>query len=134
MVSRIFKFKWDRSSFEEYAKHSALNLGQALHELRFFYSHPDFDKKAPRGSLKHFQLSCEQRSKRALNDLFYATIPPHWHHSEDELASLHQVPIRNWFLAGYSAWRFNEDGTFKDGDMTGVDQRWDPRCLEHDAL
>src|SRR6185312_4644191 len=46
---------------EEYAKHTALNLGQALQGLRYLTSHPDVDVRAPRGSLLHALLSLNVR-------------------------------------------------------------------------
>jgi hypothetical protein len=112
---------------EEYIKHSALNLGQTLQGIRFFFSHPDIDRAAPRGSLKHAALSARLRLKRILNDLFFALIPPHWHHTKEELGSMTKTPILRWFQYGYCAWRFEESGELKR-DLTGVDKRWDPRC------
>ena len=114
--------------FEEYTKHSALNFGQALQGLRYLFSHPDFDSVAPRGTLRHAFLSAGLRSRRAVNDLFFALIPPHWHHTREELASMTKVPVSMWFLAGYCAWRFTESGELLSPPPTDVDKRWDPRC------
>ena len=113
--------------FDEYAKHSALNIGQALHDARYLFSHPDVDSRAPRGGLKHAWLSAQQRSKTLMNDLFFAIIPPHWHHSREELAAMAPISMSRWFRYGYCAWRFTETGEPKP-DLTGVDHRWDPRC------
>ena len=55
------------------------------------------------------------------------TIPPHWHHTRDELRGLCGVPIGRWFWYGYCAWRFDENGQAK-ASLDGVDRRWDPRC------
>lgn len=112
----------------EYASHTALNLGQALQGLRYFHSHPDFDAVAPRGGFRHLRLSMALRGKRVCNDFFFATWPPHWHHTPDEIASLHGVPLHRWFQYGYCAWRFDETGQKKE--LNGQeDPRWDPRCL-----
>ena len=70
---------------EEYLKHFALNLGQALQGVRYLFSHPDVDEIASRGSVGHAVRSAGLRSKRVFNDLFFALIPPHTHHSRDEL-------------------------------------------------
>jgi hypothetical protein len=113
--------------FEAYAKHTALNLGQALQGLRYVYSHPDVDLSAPRGSAKHLGLSLLKRGKLIANDLFFAAIPPHWHHTPEEIQAFRGVPMGRWFLYGYCAWRFGETGEPKP--LTGnEDPRWDPRC------
>ncbi len=112
---------------EEYAKHFALNVGQALQGLRYFFSHPDIDELSPRGTFKHAVFSMRLRSKRIGNDLFFALVPPHWHHTREELDSMRCVPSAKWFQYGYCAWRFSESGNPQD-DLTSVDKRWDPRC------
>jgi hypothetical protein len=112
---------------EEYIKHFALNFGQALQGVRFFFSHPDIDEAAPRGTLRHAARSACLRSKRVVNDLFFALIPPHWHHTREELSSMRRTPTVRWFQYGYCAWRFTESGEPKE-KSTGVDRRWDPRC------
>jgi hypothetical protein len=113
---------------EEYWKHSVLNFAQALHGIRHLFSHPDFDAVAPRGSWRHARLSAGLRSKRLVNDFFFALIPPHWHHTREELAGMAKVPAIRWFQYGYSVWRFNEDGSFHDYGNALPDKRWDPRC------
>jgi hypothetical protein len=113
---------------EEYAKHTALNLGQALQGLRYLTSHPDVDTHAPRGTLRHVAASIALRSKRIVNDLFFATIPPHWHHTREELAAMKPVPISRWFQYGYCAWRFDEGGEPRAEIGVDIDRRWDPRC------
>ena len=113
---------------EEYAKHTALNLGQALQGLRYLTSHPDIDARAPRGTLRHVAHSIALRSKRIANDLFFATIPPHWHHTREELAAMTSVPIHRWFQYGYCAWRFDESGQPRATIGIEIDRRWDPRC------
>ena len=84
---------------EEYAKHALLNLGQACQGLRYFYSHPDIDLVATRGSFAHFLRSITFRTKMIANDLVFALLPPHWHHTSAELQSMHAVPLQKWFLA-----------------------------------
>ena len=117
-----------RRVFEEYAKHGSLNLGQALQGIRYFYSHPDIDDEAAPGTLLHVALSARLRSKRVANDLFFALIPPHWHHSRDELAVMTRVSLSRWFQYGYCAWRFTDSGDAKEPLPPNIDKRWDPRC------
>jgi len=117
------------SFFEEYIKHSALNFAQALHGISYFFSHPDIDRVWPRGTPAHAFRSAGLRTKRIGNDLFFAIIPPHWHHTREELDSMTRTPLSRWFQYGYSAWRFTESGERKE-DLTDVDRRWDPRCQE----
>jgi hypothetical protein len=117
-----------RRFLEEYAKHFALNFGQALQGIRYLFSHPDVDTVARRGSIRHAALSVRLRSKRVANDLFFALIPPHWHHTRDELAQMRQTPISRWFQYGYCAWRFRDSAESSD-----VDRRWDPRCIDPNA-
>jgi hypothetical protein len=112
---------------EDYAKHAALNYGQALQGLRYLLSHPDIDARARRGTLKHAALSLGLRSRRVANDLLFAALPPQWHHSREELLAMRTVSLAKWFQYGYCAWRFEEDGSPK-ADISAVDRRWDPRC------
>src|SRR5262249_5382677 len=112
---------------EEYVKHTALNLGQALQGLRYLTSHPDVDPRASRGVPRHALLAVALRSRRVANDLFFAAIPPHWHHTADELRVMTTVPIGRWFQYGYCAWRFAEDGAPRRDLGPHVDRRWDPR-------
>ncbi len=114
--------------FEEYAKHAALNIGQVAQGLRYFYSHPDIDRRVPRGTLKHFGLSIGLRARRVVNDFVFTLLPPRWHHTPEELAVMRPVPLRKWFLYGYCQWRFTETGAPKVLDGT-EDRRWDSRCL-----
>lgn len=113
---------------EEYAKHFALNVGQALQGLRYFYSHPDADELAPRRSLRHAALSMRLRATRVANDLFFAVLPPHWHHSPEELSAMIGISASRWFQYGYCAWRFTDTGAPKAPLPEDVDRRWDPRC------
>lgn len=114
--------------FEEYAKHTALNLGQALQGLRYLTSHPDVDTRAPRGTLQHALLSTALRARRVANDLLFAAIPPHWHHTPEELVGMTTISLRRWFQYGYCAWRFTDTGEPRTDLDAHVDRRWDPRC------
>jgi len=116
------------SFVEEYAKHCSLNLGQALQGIRYLHSHPDIDAIATRGTLLHVALSAQLRSKRVANDLFFALVPPHWHHSREELSVMTRISLSRWFQYGYCAWRFTESGAPKVPLPKGIDKRWDPRC------
>lgn len=116
-----------RRFLEDYAKHAALNFGQALQGIRYVFSHPDVDARAARGSFQHATQSAQVRLRRVANDLFFAALPPQWHHSADELLAMRTHSIARWFQYGYCAWRFDDDGKMKT-DLTGVDRRWDPRC------
>src|ERR1700761_2236581 len=116
-----------RRFLEEYAKHAVLNFGQALQGLRWFFSHPDIDAEAPRGSLRHMLRSAGKRGRLVANDLFFALLPPHWHHTSEELQGLCAIPAARWFQYGYCAWRFDADGQEK-ADLAGADGRSDPRC------
>jgi hypothetical protein len=92
------------------------------------HSHPDVDEVAPRGTLRHTALSVRLRSRRIVNDLFFAVIPPHWHHTRAELAQMTNISASKWFQYGYCAWRFTESGALNDNLSPSVDKRWDPRC------
>jgi hypothetical protein len=113
---------------EEYAKHAALNLGQAMQGVRYLFSHPDIDGVAPRGTLRHLTASMRLRATRVAGDFFFALIPPHWHHTREELRGMAPISMSRWFQYGYCAWRFTDAGEAKT-DLTAVDRRWDPRCL-----
>ena len=117
-------FEW----IEEYAKHAALNLGQALQGLRYLLTHPKVDGSAKRGSFRHAWLSLELRSKLVVNDLFFAILPPRWHHTKEELAGMHAVSLKHWFQAGYAPYRFAETGELLPPDEICREPRWDPRC------
>ncbi len=81
--------------FEEYAKHTALNLGQAARDVRYLGNHPQADGVID--SMKH-------RIPSLLNNLMYAALPPQLHHSADELADLKKAPMQDWFMHGYKPW------------------------------
>lgn len=94
--------------FDEYIKHTFLNLGQAARDIRYFYYHPDADKNPLIGRSSHFLLSLFLRLKNLANNLFYALIPPHWHHSKEELMNMTSGTVKEWFLYGYAPWEYKD--------------------------
>lgn len=118
------------SFLEEYVKHSALNFGQVAQGFRFLLTHPDVDSVASPGTIRHAATALPLRARRIANDLFFALIPPHWHHTSQELASLHHHATRKWLEAGYSPYRFSETGEYLAGDQITHEPRWDPRCRD----
>lgn len=113
---------------EEYAKHAALNVGQALHGLRHIASHPRIDRIARRGTARHAWLSLGLRGKLVANDLLFAILPPRWHHSSEELQAFRTLPFARWFLAGFAPYRLDEEGELLPDDQLRREPRWDPRC------
>ncbi|WP_413288283.1 hypothetical protein [Bdellovibrio sp. HCB337] len=95
-----------RSFTEEYLKHTALNLGQLARDFRYFYYHPDADKVAKEGSLRHYVYSSGRRVKSMGNNLFYSVIPPHWHHTAEDLMTMPAGSMKEWFLHGYAPWEY----------------------------
>jgi len=92
--------------FRDYAKHTALNLGQAARDLRFFYYHPGADKLAKEGSLRHAALSAPRRTKSLANNLLFSALPPQLHHSPKELSTMKSGSHAAWFLYGYMPWKY----------------------------
>lgn len=92
-----------------YANHSALNLGQAARDVRYFYEHPDADKIAPHGTALHVASSVASRIPSLASNLYYGALPPQLHHSKEELSgeedSLH---LRDRFLQGYDPWSYSK--------------------------
>lgn len=114
----------------EYLNHSALNFGQALHGLRFLFTHPDVDRIAPPRTVKHAAHAAPLRLRRIANDLFFAILPPRWHHTRAELQVFHQSPARRWFQAGFGPYRFTESGDPVPEAEIVREVRWDPRCKD----
>lgn len=98
---------------EEYWKHTALNLGQVVRDLRYFYYHPDADKIAAEGTLKHYSYSGLRRIGSLGNNIFYSIIPPHWHHTKEELELMKPGSAKEWFLHGYAPWSFPDPSKVK---------------------
>ena len=91
---------------EEYLKHTALNLGHVVKHIRLFYSYPDIENRAAKGSMLFFLLSLSKRLERAGNNLFYALIPPRSHHSAKDLESMKDASVKAWFLYGSAPWKY----------------------------
>jgi hypothetical protein len=109
-----------RSLLNEYWKHTALNLGQLVRDFRFFYYHPASDRIAREGTAKHYAASFVHRLRSMGNNAFYAIVPPHWHHTAEDLRSMSSVQTHKWFLHGYAPWRFSDPrkGNTKNGAFT----------------
>jgi hypothetical protein len=112
--------KKKRSILDEYWKHTALNLGQATRDIRFFYYHPAADSLVKGGTLTHGLYSMLKRAESLGNNLYYAIIPPHGHHTSSDLRSMSSAPARLWFLHGYAPWRFPDPrpGKKRNGAFT----------------
>lgn len=115
---------------EAYLKHSALNFGQALQGLRYLFTHPDMDRIAPPGTVRHAVRSLPLRIARIGNDLFFTVLPPQWHHSREELETLRRFSVRHWFQCGYGPYRFVETGDLHTDLDALPEPRWDPRCRD----
>lgn len=115
---------------EVYLKHSALNFGQAAQGLRFLFTHPDADAFASPGTPRHIARSLRLRLPRLVNDLFFAAIPPQWHHTPEECLSFRPHPAGWWFDAGYRPCRFTETGALLPPGAVTREARWDPRCRD----
>lgn len=113
---------------EEYFKHAALNFGQALQGLRFLHTHPDIDRIARPGTLRHRLHALPLRLRRGANDLLFAVLPPRWHHTREELAVFAHAPVGLWFQAGFAPCGFGETGERLPPEDRVREARWDPRC------
>lgn len=92
----------------DYAKHTALYLGQAARDLRFFYYHPAADKQATEGSFRHAAISAPLRVRSLANNLLFSALPPQLHHSAKELAAMKRGSHIAWFLYGYKPWEYRD--------------------------
>lgn len=90
--------------FRDYAGHSALNLGQAARDLRYFFNHLNADRIAAQGTLMHAASSASSRLPSLTSNLYYTAIPPHLHHTAAEIATDRHVPLKDMFLHGYKPW------------------------------
>ena len=68
--------------------------------VRYLFSHPDIDGVAPRGTLQHLAASMRLRATRVVGDFFFALIPPHWHHTREELRGMAPISMSRWFQYG----------------------------------
>ena len=91
-----------------YLQHSALNLGQAARDVRYFYEHPDADKVAKPGTAMHVLSSATSRVPSLASNLYYAALPPQLHHSEEELYGEMggEMNLRRSFMEGYDPWEY----------------------------
>lgn len=90
---------------KEYATHSALNLGQAARDVRWIHNHPDADKMGPEGSARHVAASITARIPSLASNLYYATLPPQLHHTDEELKDI-KGSLKDNFLNGYAPWKY----------------------------
>ena len=92
-----------------YANHSALNLGQAARDVRYFYEHPDADKIAPHGTPLHVASSVASRIPSLASNLYYGALPPQLHHSAEELSGEGDtLLLKDRFLQGYDPWSYSK--------------------------
>jgi serine/threonine protein kinase len=85
----------DVSRYEKYIKHTALNLGQAARDARYIHDYPGAE-----GIMESVKL----RLNSLANNLYYATIPPWTHHSDEELKDVAKATVMEWFNHGYAPW------------------------------
>jgi hypothetical protein len=90
---------------DEYGKHTALNAGQAAHDLRYLFNHPGANAVADKGTLQHKWESAKRRIPSFAQNAFYAAIPPHWHHTDENLKLMDAASAKEWFLHGYDRWK-----------------------------
>ena len=95
----------------DYARHSALNLGQATRDVRYLGEHPNADKVAPKGSVKHVVSSVIARAPSLTSNLYYSALPPQLHHTEEELSESRGKSLKQLFREGYNPWE--QDKTAK---------------------
>ena len=93
---------------DDYIRHAALNYGQAARDIRYFLDHPGSDKIAPRGSIKHGLSSASLRLPSLVSNLYYGTLPPLLHHTEEELAEGRDKSLKEIFLEGYAPWKYGK--------------------------
>jgi len=88
----------------DYARHSALNFGQAARDVRWLLEHPGADKVAPEGSLKHKASSLSLRLPSLASNVYYGVLPPLLHHTREELADSKDKSLRTMLREGYNPW------------------------------
>jgi hypothetical protein len=95
ILGRGWKVKSAGSCLGDYAKHTALNLGQAARDVRYIHDYPGEDTVL--GSMS-------RRLPSLANNLFFAALPPRLHHTKEELVEFDPYTMREWFLQGYAPW------------------------------
>jgi hypothetical protein len=94
--------------FECYLKHTALNVGQLTRDIRFFYYHPKAENKfAP--SIRRLTCAVTLRIESFFINLYYSLLPPHFHHTNEELTELKKSTLIHWFLFGYAPWNYDKN-------------------------
>lgn len=94
------------AALRDYAAHSALNLGQAARDLRYFTDHPHANKLHRPGTAAHALASALAfRTPSLANNLWFAALPPGLHHKPEEIEGLaDQHSLKEWFQLGYKPW------------------------------
>jgi hypothetical protein len=97
-IIRAIRERGLRRVLKEYAKHSALNAGQAARDLRYLHDYPDA------GSVSS---SIKKRLLSLANNVKYTIKSPHSHHEVEDLVHMDKGRLRDWFLYGYdpSEWK-----------------------------
>lgn len=73
-----------------YLKHAALNLAQAIHDLEYFDDLPEETK----------EVAAKERAKSLVQNLFFMTVDPSRHHSDEELKQFSKKKIKDIFAIG----------------------------------
>lgn len=110
LVSALGYFAVKTKPGRAYLQHSALNLGQAARDARYFYEHPDADKVAKPGTALHVASSISSRAPSLASNLYYAALPPQLHHSKEELYGEmgDEMKLRRAFMRGYNPWEYGK--------------------------
>ena len=82
---------------EEYGKHSALNAGQAIRDLRYLNDYP--------GAAKGMD-SIKKRLPSLMNNIKFTIKSPHSHHEAEDLVHMDKASLKEWFLHGYAPWKY----------------------------
>ena len=83
--------------FVHYWKHAALNFGQAMRDLRYFFDEPNS---------KNIWTAMIRRTGRFLNNIIFTILPPQFHHSSEELREFDKASAKRWYLHGYKPWDY----------------------------
>jgi hypothetical protein len=75
---------------DTYLKHAALNLAQAIHDLEYFDDLPEETK----------ENAAKERAKSLVQNLFFMTVDPSRHHSDEELKQFSKKKIKDIFTIG----------------------------------
>lgn len=101
--------------FQKYWNHTALNAGQACRDLRYFYYHPDADKKAQAGTLKHYLYSFRRRLQSLGNNALYADPLLAGFVFPDDNSKARQKIFDAKKLVGFATPRKDHDGVWRMG-------------------